>query len=215
MILTFIDWFAGIGSMTLAFERAGAKCINMVEREGWKLACRPTGLRFYEQDVFDSDPMIADIWLASAGAPDLERWAHLVVKFSPSCLVIESGPQARLTTFLESINAQYWWMYVPAIDSRDFGLVQRRVRPYVVAYRKDINKHAEWLGSRGSDETFLYVDPAPEDYDNVIHAELAQGLPAGYTEPCGDRHHRNIALNQACAVPVVEWIARRVMEDLT
>jgi DNA (cytosine-5)-methyltransferase 1 len=225
---TFVDWFAGIGSGRLGFERAGWRCV-------WACECDPDARAVYRARfgaapaaydltaVRPDDVPHAECWLAgfpcqdisSARTRDARRgldgaasglW-HVLVELlaaaaRPRWLVIENSPEWRAwVPVVRADLARLGFATVPVVLSAStFGAPHARPRGFVVA---DANGESEPLRA-------LYASVARL---STISRPAWPAFPArdlGMDDGSTARMVRLRLLGNGMVVPCIEWLAAQL-----
>ena len=168
-IFTFIDLFAGIGGIRIAFENAGAKCLFSSE---WDKNAQKT---YYEnfgempkgditkiknEEIPKHDILLAGFPCQSFSIAGKKRGfddvrgtmffeiARIIKYHRPKAVFLENvkglvshNKGETLKTILKVLREDLEY-YVPdpqILNAKDFGLAQNRERVFIVGFRKDIN----------------------------------------------------------------------------
>ena len=168
-IFTFIDLFAGIGGIRIAFENAGAKCLFSSE---WDKNAQKT---YYEnfgempkgditkiknEGIPKHDILLAGFPCQSFSIAGKKRGfddvrgtmffeiARIIKYHRPKAVFLENvkglvshNKGETLKTILKVLREDLEY-YVPdpqILNAKDFGLAQNRERVFIVGFRKDIN----------------------------------------------------------------------------
>lgn len=163
--LRFIDLFAGIGGIRIAFERAGGKCVYSSE---WDSACQKTyEANFHEipdGDITKIKPKdIPDFDILTAGFPcqpfssigKRQGFLHktqgtlfydvarILKDKKPKAFLLENVPGLTthdngntFRTILETLKKLDYEVFNKILDASDFGLPQSRKRIYIVGFKK-------------------------------------------------------------------------------
>lgn len=162
----FIDLFAGIGGMRLAFDRLGGSCVFTSE---WDAACQATyeanfGERPFGDITLVSPSQIPDHDVLLAGFPcqpfsiigDRKGFGDtrgtlffnieeiLRVK-QPYSFLLENVKQLHthdkgrtFATILQRLLALGYFVHVAVLNALDFGVPQRRERTLLVGFKEDL-----------------------------------------------------------------------------
>jgi DNA (cytosine-5)-methyltransferase 1 len=276
--------FAGVGGVELGLQRAGHKTEHLCE--SWGDARAVLQRRFSKvdltDDVNDIRSLPDSIELVAAGFPctdlsqagrmagidgqasglvhvvldllDERRVPWLLIENVPHMLRLNGGrAMTVITERLEQLG--YSWAY-RIIDSRSFGLPQRRRRVFLLASQDEDPRLVLYRGDQGEPEAKIWkrtaygfywtegnrglgwaVDalpplkggttaniPSPPAVwrpnsvigrrivtPSITAAEVAQGLPPGWTEDAPERARWKLVGN-AVSVPVSDWIGRGLRE---
>ncbi|NCN86248.1 DNA cytosine methyltransferase [archaeon] len=165
---TFIDLFAGIGGIRLAFEKAGGKCIMSSE---WDAYAQKTYLENFgeiplgdiskinEKDIPNHDILCGgfpcqafSIAGKRKGFNDIRgtlffEVARIIKEKKPKAIFLENvkglinhDKGKTLATILDVLrNELGYYVTEPQImNAKDFGLAQNRERVFIVGFRKDL-----------------------------------------------------------------------------
>jgi len=163
---TFIDLFAGIGGMRIAFERNGGKCVFSSE---WDKYCKktyeanfgevPEGdiTKIDEKDIPDHDVLVGgfpcqafSIAGKRGGFQDTRGTlffdiARILKRKKPKAFLLENvgglvthDGGRTIETILNTLKRLNYEVYHKVLDSSDFGVPQKRRRIYIVGFRKDL-----------------------------------------------------------------------------
>ena len=164
--LTFIDLFAGIGGIRLAFEAIGGRCVFASEWE--KMAQRTYETNFGHAPHGDitqiSADQIPDHDVLTAGFPcqpfsiigqglgfadtrgtlffDIER---ILQAKTPQALLLENVKQFKthdkgrtFAVVLKRLKALGYYVHSTVLNALDFGLPQKRERTFMVGFRQNL-----------------------------------------------------------------------------
>lgn len=230
--MKFVSLFSGIGGLDLGLERAGMKCVLQVEENLFARAVlehhfpgisRINDVREVTAADVKGVDLIAggfpcqDISFAGKGAGiNGERsglWAEffrLIRESRPSFVLIENVPALfirgieRVLGDIASIGYDAEWQ---TIQASDFRLPHRRKRVFIVAYPNSFDGKAR-MGNREKTEIFrsdrkernavhVQAAPSPDRMDDGIPSWIYQRAVQG--------------LGNAVAVPVGEWIGKKII----
>ena len=189
MGLKFIDLFAGIGGMRLAFESAGAECVFSSEidkQAAVTYACNfhqlPHGdITWCKGEIPPHDILVAGIPCQTFSAigsregfkdPRGTLFSHvekILDTHRPRAVLIENVKNfihhdegKTIGTVKDSLWRLGYETHIEVLDSLDFGLPQRRKRTYIVGMRDPGFSFPEPLGAPPKLDTVL-EDKADDD----------------------------------------------------
>jgi DNA (cytosine-5)-methyltransferase 1 len=162
---SFIDLFAGIGGIRIAFEAAGGECVFTSE---WDKFAQQTYISNFHDEIYGDITQVDETEIPThdvilAGFPcqpfshaglkegfsdtrgtlffDIERIARY---HEPKVMLLEnvkglvSHDKGRtLQVILKSLDVLGYWVENKVLNARDFGVPQNRERLYIVAYSKE------------------------------------------------------------------------------
>ncbi len=194
---TFIDLFAGIGGIRLAFDSVGGKCVFTSEWDKFAQQTYETNFEgkcagdISQVDVHD----IPKHHVLLAGFP-CQPFSHAGLKegfadtrgtlffeieriinhHRPKVVLLEnvkglkSHDKGRtFLTIIEKLENAGYWVAWEILNAKDFGLPQNRERIYIVAYRKSTYKK----------DSFLF--PKPPKSPTTLGKILEKKVPDKYT----------------------------------
>lgn len=235
-MLTFGSLFCGVGGFDLGFERAGMVCRWQVEIEPYQRAVLaekwpniprwddvrtfPPAGHDWHVDVICGGFPCQDISAAGKGAgingARSGLWGEffrIVCLLRPRYVVIENSPVLavrglrRILRDLASVGFDAEWQVVQASD---FALPHSRKRMLIVAYPNGI-AGAEGLGNQpdGPAEVF----PACHQERDAVRVQAADCF-VGVDDGVSGRAYlnRGRCVGNAIAVPVAEWVGKRLMD---
>jgi len=162
-MLTFVDWFAGIGGFRLGLERAGMRCVGACEIDEF---CRRVYAKNFGhepsmrdiRDVRPSDIPHADLWCGGFPCQDISHasgthatyldgarsglwrvWRELIRAVGPRVLLVENVPASlerwlpELLGDLASCGYDASWR---VFSARQFGAPHLRRRIFIVGYAR-------------------------------------------------------------------------------
>ena len=164
---SFIDLFAGIGGIRLAFERSGCECVFSSE---WDVFAQKTYLANFGEtpagDITKIDAKeIPPFDILTAGFPcqpfssigKRQGFMHatqgtlfydvlrIIKHHMPKAFLLENVPGLKThdggNTFriiLEALDEVGYKVFHSVLDAADFGVPQQRKRIYIVGFRKDL-----------------------------------------------------------------------------
>lgn len=173
--LRFIDLFAGIGGIRIAFERAGARCVFTSE---WDKACKQTyEANFGDKPVGDITKVdakeIPDHDILTAGFPcqpfsimgerqgfadtrgtlffEVER---ILAAKKPKAFLLENVKQLishdkgrTFKVILQKLDKLGYFVHYKILNGLDFGIPQKRERIIIVGFNKDFPFHFPCRGN--------------------------------------------------------------------
>lgn len=233
--MKFVSLFSGVGGLDLGLERAGMECALQVEAEPFPLRVLqhhfPHVPNIHDvravaaRDVAGADLIAGgfpcqDISYAGHGAGiDGDRsglWGEffrLIRDSRPRYVLIENVSALlirgmdRVLGDLASIGYDAEWQTVQASD---FGLPHRRKRIFIVSYPSS-HDGGEGMGRQCFGEGASFTSGNPQRSPVHVQAapspdRVADGVPPWL-------YKRAVrGLGNAVAVPVGEWVGRRILE---
>ncbi len=191
---TFIDLFAGIGGMRIAFERAGGRCVFTSE---WDESCQKTyKANFGEKPLGDITKLnaeeIPDHDILTGGFPcqafsiigsklgfadtrgtlffDIGR---ILEAKRPKAFLLENVKQLTthdegrtLKVILERLENLRYFVHYKVLNGLDFGMPQKRERIILVGFKKN---HPFEFPQSGVEQKTLSDILEPEDQINKKH----------------------------------------------
>ena len=163
---TFIDLFAGIGGIRLAFEKNGCKCVFSSEFD--PLPAKIYASNFGEEpfgDITKIDPTsIPDHDILLAGFPcqpfsiigKLQGFVdtrgslffhieNILEQKKPYCFLLENVKNLKshdkgrtLETIIKKLQEQGYYVHWKVLNALNFGLPQKRERTIIVGFRENI-----------------------------------------------------------------------------
>lgn len=162
----FIDLFAGIGGMRLAFEAAGGSCVFSSEWDPLAQQTyeanhgdRPHGdiTKVHEEDVPEHDVLLAgfpcqpfSIIGSRNGFADTRGTLFFEIERilklrRPTAILLENVKQFRThdggrtcATVVESLRRLGYRTHVTVLNALDYGVAQRRERTFIVGFQDDV-----------------------------------------------------------------------------
>lgn len=193
---TFIDLFAGIGGIRLAFERVGGRCIWSSE---WDAACqdtyeanfgeRPFGdiTKIPPSDIPNHNILIAgfpcqafSIIGAMQGFADTRGTLFFNIEAilrekKPPAFLLENVKQLRshdggrtFTVIVRHLEQLGYQVHATVLNALDFGLPQKRERTFIVGFLDDID--FRWPKPTGGIPSLAPILEPDEDVDPGLWA---------------------------------------------
>lgn len=174
MNFKFIDLFAGIGGMRIAFEKAGGECVFSSE---WDRFAKQTYESNFGEVPFGDITQIEErdipkFDIVTAGFPcqpfssigKRQGFEHktqgtlfydvarIIAHHKPSAFLLEnvSGLVTHdkgntLSTIIETLEELNYSVSYKILDSAEFGVPQKRQRIYIVGFNKGKIRHSEFI----------------------------------------------------------------------
>jgi len=184
--LTFIDLFAGIGGIRLAFEACGCKCIFTSEWDKYSQQTysanfndQPRGdiTKIVEHEIPSFDILTAGFPCQPFSSIGLRQgFAHktqgtlfydvarILAHHRPKAFLLENVPGLvshengrTITTIFDALRDIGYDVWYQILDSADFGLPQTRKRIYIVGLRVDHSRDPILFRPK-SDDPSLFQD---------------------------------------------------------
>lgn len=272
--------FSGVGGMDLGLEKAGCKVIWQCENNWFKrrvLQNQWPGMPLYwDIQTLPSDVTRPDILCGGFPCTDLSPagfragiirgsesslfWDFLEVtrRVTPRWVLLENVAHATTSHngrdfayIIRGFTELGYGLQWRVLDSRYFGVPQKRRRVYIVGYLGGqcprnvlfepggssnrittgihegypygfnvargalVPSYARTITTRhgrAENDTFV-VESAGIRRLTLEEQEKCQGFPPGWTFLSGkrERYNRQLSIGDACTVPVIEWIGRRIV----
>lgn len=233
-MLTFFDWFSGIGGFRLGLERAGMRCVGACEID--RFARRVyvknfTPPKVFYRDIRKVDPADipdADLWCGGFPCQDISRsgrgaglrgsrsglwfvWLDLVAFVRPRLLLVENSAalvQRGLDEILSGLAGLGYDAEWSTISACSMGAPHMRGRLFLLAYAKGVDGSPR-MGDR---ETRPVPVPQRDDRADTRRdwisatSRIARG---DHGVPLGLDRRR--ALGNAVVPAVIETIGRRIV----
>lgn len=230
--MLFIDFFAGIGGISLGLERAGHICVGHVEKN---VFCRGV-LRKHWPSVFCANDIAevellpkSDLWAAGFPCQDISsagegvgihgkrsglffEFMRLVRIYRPKIILLENVAALLvrgLGEVLLSLSSCGYDAEWGTLFAASFGAPHLRERVFVVAYPAGQRQQGPWVfGENAGGNTKSREWETTDAIDAIRRGDVPAlcGSPHGIS----DRMDRNGALGNAVVPDCAEWIGRKL-----